>query len=367
MSSLGLAVLAVLLLACSATSASSPKAPPLSFTVARNGDVELALRGFSKAGKHPLQAFISTLPPAGNLFMLSQPYRDSGTGPKYEQSTLITSANLPVRVVDKPGQNRIVYVPPKGMAAPNGKWGSFDYHIIDSTGARSNLGKVDLLPPSNVIVGSDFSLNTDGWVCKGNGLTADPIQHEPSRQGKLNSFVHCTDDLIDISQSTSENARWSFCAPVKFKQNYELAYGGSLEFTLGSFSGDFSQLNDRMESVVLECQTCNLGRGMRFVQRDLSFSGTVKSFTLELSESASAGWLKDPKNENTKGWNSPSPCEMVEMLSSISEICILGDHTKWYETVGLDSVAIKAGKNHAIPKDCLCSNPGTQCTAAALS
>lgn len=306
-----------------------------------------------------MKAHVTSLPAAGRLYQLSQPYRKYGRGPKYEPSTEIKI--VPVEVTDK--SNRIVYVPPSGMTEPNGQWASFHYKVVDSASAHSYVAKAVVVPTSNVLVGSDFSTGTDDWVIRGNGHSASPIAFESSRQAALNHFVHAMDETLNInSGSTSDSTLWKFCVPAKFKGNHEVAYGGSLEFTLGSFSGNFVKLNERRESVVIECTTCNLNKGMRFVQRDLPFDGKVTDFKIELTESAAAGWLKDPHNENVLEWASPTACEMVEMLSHLSEICILGDHTKWYESVGLDSVAIKPGAKSP-PTECLCTNPGTQCTA----
>jgi hypothetical protein len=335
----------------------------LSYQVSRNSLVEMTLRGHSTVGRKMVATIVS-LPAQGKLYHLSQPYsKYGGSHPKYEASTEITSPNT--QVTDQ--LNRVIYVPPRGMAEPNGKWASFLYKVVDSKGETSYVGQVDLIPPANVLVGSDFSTNIDGWVIRSNGANAAPPAHEPSRQGPLNNFVHAQDLLIDQGAGqTSDMEPWKFCVPAKFKGNYELAYGGTLEFTLGSFSGDFSKLNDMRESVVLECKTCNLNNGMRFVQKNLAFDGKVTKFNLKLDESAAAGWLKDPNNQNTLNWQPPaSACEMVEMLSSLSEICILGDHTKWYESIGLDSVTLTAGPSNSIPHQCLCTNPGTQCTTAA--
>ncbi|CAN0472769.1 unnamed protein product, partial [Discosporangium mesarthrocarpum] len=45
------------------------------------------------------------------------------------------------------------------------------------------------------------------------------------------------------------------------------------------------------------------------------------SFSLVLSEGA--GWVKDPGN-SLKEWEVPSRCEIIAVLSNLSEILILG-------------------------------------------
>lgn len=39
-------------------------------------------------------------------------------------------------------------------------------------------------------------------------------------------------------------------------------------------------------------------------------------------------------------WTVPSRCTFIQVLSSLSKLSILGDFTTWYESVGLDSVAL---------------------------
>jgi len=358
----------LLLLAVPAWAATlGPLAPPLFFSVEKNGFVELTLRGYSANGR-AMKAYITSLPASGKLYQLSQPYSKYGTAPvHYEASDEITSASAASPVLVTGTRNRLIYVAPPNAPEPNGAWAFFKYKVVDNSPASSSLATVQLHPPSKVLVGSDFSTSTDDWVVKDNSANAADVSYEESRQGPLNFFLHTTDDEIDIrrdtrTDDTSDAKMWRFCAPIKFHGNYEVAYGGTLQYTLGSFAGDFSRLNTNRDSVVLTCKTCNEGYGMRFVQKDIPFDGRATTFTHVLTEASAHGWLKDPKNELTTVWSPPSQCEMVEMLSSIHELCILGDHTKWYESVGLDNVQIKApSKNGKIPVGCLCANPGTQC------
>jgi len=111
---------------------------------------------------------------------------------------------------------------------------------------------------------------------------------------------------------------------VQFLGNKGLAYGGTLTFTLSSFSGDFSsgQLNDGVSKdrfyrisvswpvltsvvfffqaylVYLECSKCNSNTGVRlgFPLSAIKggFTGKDKLFSISLNERA--GWLEDTKN-----------------------------------------------------------------------
>ncbi len=53
-------------------------------------------------------------------------------------------------------------------------------------------------------------------------------------------------------------------------------------------------------------------------------------------------WKKDPRNTLTT-WAAPTQCEMVEVLQGITSLRILGDHTRWYESVGLDQISLTHG------------------------
>ena len=67
------------------------------------------------------------------------------------------------------------------------------------------------------------------------------------------------------------------------------------------------------------------------------FLGAPAKFSLPLLESA--GWLKDPQN-TLKPYTVPTKCDMVQVLSRLSALRILGDWTNWYESVALDNVDI---------------------------
>ena len=54
-----------------------------------------------------------------------------------------------------------------------------------------------------------------------------------------------------------------------------------------------------------------------------------------------AGWIKDPKNTLLQ-WPLPTKCEMIEVLSGLTAVRILGDLTDWYESIALDAVSLKA-------------------------
>ncbi|GBG26155.1 Hypothetical Protein FCC1311_023752 [Hondaea fermentalgiana] len=367
MRSLVRAVVAALIAALSVSHAAAantvPKAHHLVYRVAPGKSVEISLVGYDYDGDK-LQATITSLPAAGTLYDLAKVYAQHGHSPKYSTSTVITSAGHPVPVRSK---LRIMYEAPRVAAKP-GKLATFSYTVSDGQ-AASAQGHVTIIADTevsdHVLAASDFRDGADGWTILSNSRAAQqaPV-HERSSYRLLNHFIYAVDELLDIDRNGIDRKQWLFSAPSKFLGFQAWAYNGELSFSLGAFSGDFSRpKNPDANLAVLECRACARGAGMRFAYKlsSVTFTGSPQRFNLGLSETA--GWLKLPTNSLLSA-TAPSQCEFVEMLDNLSAIHILGDHTLWYETVGLDDVHLKSratGKRHVLPESCLCRTVGTQC------
>jgi hypothetical protein len=193
-------------------------------------------------------------------------------------------------------------------------------------------------------------LSNEGWIITGNKLPVQLPSYETYSRGKLlNYYISGTDDVINVESSSSpDQSLWYFEAPSKYHGNYGISYGGTISFSIGSFSGDFSALNsDNTNVIILECESCNgpVGKGITLgynigtlkISPNGPFNGTPMTISVPLHESA--GWLKDSQN-SLKSWTVPSKCDMIQVLSRLSKIRILGDWTKWYETVAIDNVQI---------------------------
>jgi hypothetical protein len=155
------------------------------------------------------------------------------------------------------------------------------------------------------------------------------------------------DATIQTDTVTGNDANlWYFQAPPKFRGNHWYAYGGELRFTLSSTEGDFSELNDAPNTAwlaILDCATCNRNAGVRLAwpqSASPAFDGTTASFVIPLHETA--GWLTDPKN-TLLPWQPPTQCAFVEVLSKLTGVSILGDFTRFYETVALDAISFYHG------------------------
>jgi len=348
-------IVAALALVVAGVSATVPFAPMLYVIVEPNSEVMFSLPGFDADGDK-LTTRITSGPSVGTLYQLSQVFSDYGYEPK--RGVAVAASGSPVVVTGS--KYRLLYVPPPFTNAPEGKWATFTYTVTDKT-STSVPGIVWLVPPHHNLVYSGFSTSLEGWSITGNGmaqaaLAAGGLTYEPYSRGLLNHYVIGTDAEINTDVPSNDDLmRWSFVAPAKFRDNFIIAYGGSLVFTLASAAGDFAptNINSNAKVVVLDCSTCLQGAGLtlvKFADSSVVLDGKAKVVRVPLLEGS---WKKDPRNVLTapQNWVHPTQCEMVEALQGITGLTILGDHTRWYESVGLDQVSITHGTG-GVPMAC---------------
>lgn len=332
------------------------------------GNEVIRLKSFDQASFN-LKYKIKSLPTTGSLYQLSQVYSDYGYEPK--AGTQVVSA--PSDGVEVTGSNnRVYYSRPSPDAANNQKWGSFDFVVISEAGVVSYPGTVTLVPTSGAIVGSNFLLSNEGWMITGNQVSSYESKYEGYSRGKLlNHYVLGTDDKVNVQGTGGYDlSLWYFTAPrSKFSGNFGISYGGTLQFSLAAFSGDFSKLNaDDSLVVILECAECRgpvsqgitLGFSINSLKNSPNglFDGTAKRISIPLREGA--GWLKDPQNTLLE-WTDASQCDIIQVLSRLSALHILGDWTTWYETVGLDDVQI-SNKKDQLPLCAMARPDASICT-----
>lgn len=143
--------------------------------------------------------------------------------------------------------NGMVYLTPR-IFHFHTQWDSFTFTTRSrTTGYTSYPGIVTLVPSSGSIVGSGFLLSSESWTIEGNKAASAPAGYEPySRGSLLNHYIVGTDDKVNVrATGAPDQSLWYFVAPSKFLGNVGIAYGGSLQFSLASFSGDFTKLNDK--------------------------------------------------------------------------------------------------------------------------
>jgi hypothetical protein len=321
-----------------------------------------------------IRVTIASVPPTaatGTLYQLSQPFSAYGYAPK--AGATVSSANT---IVTGSG-NRIVYSPPRNRKEPAASWGTFEYQCTDTSNTQSTkAGVVSLLAPGNKLVHTSYTFGSDAWAVTANGAGGVGISHSRSSRGLLNHYVFSKDDEINVNSAGDDTKLWYFVAPPAFlnpspnaaptNRHNLLAFGGSLSFTLSSQAGDFSpgNLNSNLNLVVLECATCNGGHGIRLLRplnsplaSPLTWDGKEKKFTIPFTTSGGTGgvskvhWLKDSRHAHVQHAET-NDCELIEVLNGLSAMKILGDFTRWHESVSLDDVYFSAGHPVRTPLSC---------------
>lgn len=291
---------------------------------------DVSLKGYDSKGRR-MSYEVTSLPAVGTLWQTSQIYCDHGYTPKRSSTSQISSPGEAVACA-KRGRH-LMYTYPKNLPAPSGKFGSFEYSVKIEGLPGCGRGIVTLVDSTRVLTISDFRRGTDGFTIIDNAGTKTP-QYDPSSSGLLNQFITGT-------SLEGWHGHWYFNLPSEYLGFQAPAYGGSLGFTLGSSSGDFSLLNSDVHEVIMTCDACDNGKGITLATRPgyLKFTGATKRMIVPMSESV---WVKDPKNVNMQ-WPASTKCELVQVLTQLSSIRILGDFTQRHESVSIDTVALVAG------------------------
>jgi hypothetical protein len=356
------ALVLLVMVQCQLT-ASEPSALHQLVVVDAAGDAVVRLHGYDvTTPSSKLSYTIQSSTSGGELRQLSQVYSDYGYEPK--AGSVIKGMQAVTG-----SQNRVYYKRPATDRSSENKWDTFTFTAADPTGASSTTGTVTLVPPSGNLVGSAFLLNNEAWKVTGNKASAGSwAAHESLGRGAMmNYYVRGSDDKITLTSSGADTSLWYFQAPAAYLGNMGIAYGGSLSFTQASFSGDFSKMNPTSSALVeLTCDDCigpvHKGITLKFPisasTAASAYKGDVTRFTLPLVEER--GWIKDPQN-SLLAWTKASKCDIIQVLSRLSSMKILGDWTTWYETIGLDDVQISNTKSK-LPVCAMSKNDASICT-----
>jgi len=325
------------------------------------GDAVIRLHGYDVSmASNKMTYTVTGAPSDGSLYQLSSVFSQYGYDPK--AGTAITSS-----AVVTGSSTRVYYKRPSPDASGMNKWDTFTFTASDGS-EDSTAGTVTIVPSNGALVGDDFLLDNGGWTITGNKATTNAIHEAYSRGPKLNHYIMGTDDKVNVATSgTDDKSKWYYEAPSRYLGNQGIAYGGYLKFTMGSFSGDMSNQN-RAEStdlVLLECNECTgpvstgITLGFRISNYTASsFDGSPMTFTVPLVEGA--GWVKDSQNSLLK-WDDASKCDMIQVLSRLSSLRILGDWTRWYESVALDDVQLYNTRGQ-LPVCAQAKNDASVCT-----
>ncbi|CAE8626263.1 unnamed protein product [Polarella glacialis] len=359
---------------------SNPVARHVACRVEANTPSVCQLAGFEDTYKE-LQYKILSLPEVGLLFETSPNFRTMGTDPKSAPDP-IGPHQLPFQLTDP--SKKVVYVPPFNQWPSEGSWASFTYIVVAPPDEGDNDGPVQPSEPGLAVLtnayggiaGSDFNLadGGSGWTISGNletvgGSKSSGLQHQAFAWGGLNRYVYGVDEVQNLDFATGlDLAKWYFeASPAVFnREALASSYGGVIRFTVRSQYGDFRSLNDPLDWVTIECESCDSGHGariVRFVDESLRWDGTEQ--TVELFLNTNGRWMYDPLN-TALDFQYATECQIASVLTNVSRIAILGDFTRGGEGVAIDDVAVisaDASLQPAYPltcqKGCFCRhNPG---------
>lgn len=231
----------------------------------------------------------------------------------------------------------------------------FTFVIANSSNITlSNTGIIDLVLSDNILVSTQYNNGNQSWnVYVPSAATPfQPTLYSDLTIGPpvlLSSYI--TNDAIppSINKAIGVSQRWYFSSggDTNWKRNLVNSYNGAISFNIGIFAGDFTTSSNQrplpLNMIELVCSTCidtvyTNNIGIILSQRNTIFNGITQTFTFTLNEYN--GWYKDPQDTRISNWPSTTQCELLYVLSKLSEIRIWGAYTYGYEVIAIDNISV---------------------------
>ncbi len=184
---------------------------------------------------------------------------------------------------------------------------------------------------NNAVFQNLFNLNNEDWNIVGNKNVSTTFMPF-NLNGLMSNYITGKDDLINVDYKNKDDRNlWFFSK----KLSLYLSNSSILSFTMSSFSGDFSKLNNPNSSVATFIKLCNnvTNDTIIFPIKNLinEYDGKIKMFVIPFVSSL---WLNGVNNMPV------SFDDFKLILQNITQIDILGDWTRGTEIIGLDNVKI---------------------------
>jgi len=198
---------------------------------------------------------------------------------------------------------------------------------------------ISAVSSAQVLYQNKFLMDNENWQITGN-KKIEPAAHQSYNiDNELSHYIMFKDNLVNVDyKHPNDKSLWYFESPEitinplqkagttaskKFKPKYPTV----MTFTMTSFVGDFSSLNEDTNLVKIR-------NGDRcFTFKSPNYDGKTRTFNVPFNSQL---W----KKERTNG--SITDNEMREIFIGTFTIEILGDWTRGYEVIGLDNVIIYA-------------------------
>lgn len=179
-----------------------------------------------------------------------------------------------------------------------------------------------------------FYNSNDGWNISGyRNVSATFMPY--SIDGLMSNYIIGKDDVIDVDyKNKDDRSVWFFSKHLP--ENFYLTNASAISFTMTSFVGDFTNLNNPNSSSYAFVKLFN-NVTKEYIVYPVSnlieqYDGKIKEFYIPMVHQA---WI-DGVNHMPKTYN-----EFNDFLRNISLIRILGDWTRGNETIGLENVKIE--------------------------
>lgn len=189
------------------------------------------------------------------------------------------------------------------------------------------MGKIDPLFQNR------FHLNNEGWNITGyKNISATFMPY--NLDGLMSHFITGHDDVVNVDYKNKDDRElWFFSK--HFPENFSLTNASALKFTMTSFVGDFTNLNNPNSTASAFVKLFN-NVSQEYIMFPISnlveeYDGKIKEFYIPFVYQV---WINGVNN-------APLVYDEFKMfLKNISDIYILGDWTRGNETIGLDNVII---------------------------
>ena len=199
------------------------------------------------------------------------------------------------------------------------------------------LTVISAVSAAEVLYQNKFLMDNENWQITGN-KRVEPAAHQSYNiDNELSHYIMFKDNLVNVDyKHPDDKSLWYFESPeitinplqksgTTASKNFKPKYPNVMTFTMTSFVGDFSSLNDNTNLVKIR-------NGDRcFTFQSPNYDGKTRTFNVPFNNQL---WKKERTNESI------TDKEMREIFIGTFTIEILGDWTRGYEVIGLDNVII---------------------------
>ena len=196
---------------------------------------------------------------------------------------------------------------------------------------------ISAVSAAEVLYQNKFLMDNENWQITGN-KKIEPAAHQSYNiDREISHYIMFKDNLVNVDyKHLNDKSLWYFESPeitinplqksgTTSSKNFKPKYPAVMTFTMTSFVGDFSSLNEDTNLVKIR-------NGDRcFIFKSPSYDGKTTTFNIPFNNQL---WKKERTNDSI------TDKEMREIFIGTFTIEILGDWTRGYEVVGLDNVII---------------------------